>query len=510
MSLSGKREERRRLQAMKVHQWLPEWEEVEFDDSQYRTRPPENFYLFTLPASELLSLSGIFRRDAAGGQARSRDLGIQRQHDTERSEEIREYVSHGFPWSALSNQRRTSGDFDDLKKPGWLPTAIVVNILKSGDTRRGESVHSNDLIEVGDETDSTVELILPSNLADTDWHPSGLAPIEVIDGQHRLWAFDDRQSADGFSLPVVAFYGLDISWQAYLFYTINIKPKKINTSLAFDLYPLLRTEDWLERFDGHPIYRETRAQEITEALWSYPDSPWHDRIDMLGGRGNRMVTQAAWIRSLLATFVKSYENRRVNIGGLFGAPLGEHHPVLGWSRPQQSAFIIFLWQQLQDAVAKSKDDWAVNLREEDSEAPPNVDAAFSRRFSLLNTDQGVRGVLSIFNDLCYVQADHLKLDDLESSDIRDGTAEGAISNALEILAAAPVGAFVKQLAGSLASYDWRTSGTPGLSERLRSEKARFRGGTGYRELRSDLLHHVAAAGGDVANVATEVINALGF
>lgn len=510
MSPKAQEEDRRRLHAMKVHQWLPEWEEVEFDDTQYRARPPEYFYLFTLPASELRSLSGIFRRDAEGGLARSRDLGIQRRHDSERSEEIREYVSHGFPWSALSGQRRESGDFNDLKKPGWLPTAIVVNILKSDDTRRGESVHSSDLIEVSNETDSTVDLVLPQKFSDSDWHPSGLAPIEVIDGQHRLWAFDEESSAEGFSLPVVAFFGLDISWQAYLFYTINIKPKKINTSLAFDLYPLLRTEDWLERFDGHPIYRETRAQEITEALWSYPDSPWHDRIDMLGGRGGRMVTQAAWIRGLLATFVKSYENRRVKIGGLFGAPLGEHHPVLGWSRPQQSAFIVFIWQALRDAIANSNEEWAVNLREADSEGPSEGDSAFTGKFSLLNTDQGLRGVLAIFNDLCYLASETLKLEELESSDVGDGTAERAITDALELLNNAPVAAFVKAIAQSLSSYDWRTSGTPGLSERMRSEKARFRGGTGYRELRSDLLHHVAASGGDVANIATEVATALGF
>src|ERR1700722_3363273 len=139
--------------------------------------------------------------------------------------------------------------------------------------------------------------------------PSRLPPFEVIDGQHRLWAFEGASKLENFELPVVAFVGLDISWQAYLFYTINIKPKKINTSLAFDLYPLLRTEDSLERFEGTAIYRETRAQEITEALWSYPKSPWHRRIDMLGEGGRKHVTQAAWVRSLTATFVKSFEGR---------------------------------------------------------------------------------------------------------------------------------------------------------------------------------------------------------
>ena len=50
-----------------------------------------------------------------------------------------------------------------------------------------------------------------------------------------------------YELPVIAFQGLDVTWQAYLFYTINIKPKRINASLAYDLYPLLRVQDWLEK-----------------------------------------------------------------------------------------------------------------------------------------------------------------------------------------------------------------------------------------------------------------------
>ncbi|MCB9133378.1 MAG: hypothetical protein H6647_20855 [Anaerolineales bacterium] len=75
-----------------------------------------------------------------------------------------------------------------------------------------------------------------------------MAPIEIIDGQHRLLAFEGTQHLDGnFELPVVAFFDLDITWQAYLFYMINIKPKRIDPSLAFDLYPVLRIQDWLEK-----------------------------------------------------------------------------------------------------------------------------------------------------------------------------------------------------------------------------------------------------------------------
>lgn len=490
--------------AIKVHQWLAEWADIDFDPQQNRSRPPEGFHLFSLPASDLRALSGIFRRTTEGGVARALDLGIQRRHDPERSDEIKEFVKHGFPWSSLSKQRRTSGEFDDLKKPGWLPTAIVVNILRREDVRNGKSVQKDDLIDIDDD-DSVSEIRLPKAFNDK-WEPTGLPPIEIIDGQHRLWAFSQRQFAKDFSLPVVAFWGLDISWQAYLFYTINIKPKRINTSLAFDLYPLLRTEDWLERFEGHSIYRETRAQEITEALWSYRDSPWHERIDMLGGRRGKFVTQAAWIRSLLTTFVKSFESTRTPIGGLFGAPRGEHKLVLGWSRAQQSAFIILIWQALEKAVKSSKETWAEDLRKKG--AGNSGDPAFSGDHTLLNNDQGVRGVLAVFNDLCWMMSDDLALDDLANDVNSNGTAETSISKALTAMRSASVGKFVNLVARDLAGYDWRTSGTPGLSEATRSSKARFRGGTGYRELRSDLLRHVNSHDDEAAEVASSVIEAL--
>lgn len=125
---------------------------------------------------------------------------------------------------------------------------------------------------------------------------------------------------------MVAFVGVDVSWQAYLFWTTNIKPKRINASLAFDLYPLLRTESWLNRFQGIAAYRETRAQELADIFMrsctgypAAPRGPWASR----GG-----VSQAAWIRSLGATYVRPSEGRGVKLGGLFGAPVGEDELAL--------------------------------------------------------------------------------------------------------------------------------------------------------------------------------------
>lgn len=302
----------RTVPALVVHQWLPEWDEVKWNADLKQARPDRtHFYLFSLPARLLKRLSGIQRRSVKSETARSADIGIQRYHDQDRSDEIREFVTFGYPWSDLPEKRRHSGEFADLRKPGWLPTAIVVNIPRAGVTRQSLTLAKKDAIVIKDNPDESGAVFeLPEGSSQNEWKPGGLHPIEVIDGQHRLWAFE-RAGTDDIELPVVAFNDLDISWQAYLFWTINIKPKKINASLAFDLYPLLRSEEWLDKFSGHPVYRETRSQELVEALWSHPDSPWHRRINMLGesaqqsGDPRPMVSQSAWVRGLMSTYVKS-------------------------------------------------------------------------------------------------------------------------------------------------------------------------------------------------------------
>jgi hypothetical protein len=108
------------------------------------------------------------------------------------------------------------------------------------------------MVRVEDE-EGLVKLRMPKTFTGGDWEPETIFPLEVIDGQHRLWAFEDFDPGEDFELPVVAFFGLDRSWQAYIFWSVNITPKKINRSLAFDLYPLLRQEDWLDSFAGHSI-----------------------------------------------------------------------------------------------------------------------------------------------------------------------------------------------------------------------------------------------------------------
>lgn len=492
------------VRALKVNQWLSEWAGVDFDKKSHRREPEKHFYVFSLSARQLRSLSGVNRRDAQNGKKRSDDTGIQRGHEQSRSKGIAEYIKYGYPWSGLTKSQRKDSKFDDLRKPGWLPTAIVINILKKEDVRNGKGVDASDLITIKEIDGSLVEIILPLPKDEKGWKSGQVRPLEVIDGQHRLLAFNEDIDED-YELPVVAYYGLDLSWQAYLFWTINIKPKRINPSLAYDLYPLLRTEDWLDRSEGHKVYREARAQEIVEALWSEPASAWYQRINMLGESGTTSVTQAAWIRALLKTYIKASEGKSVVIGGLYGAPAGYDEMTIPWNRAQQSALLIYLWNSIQTSVKAVKGGWAEKLRATDYKRLVSGDAAFSGPHSLLNNDQGISVVLNISNDFLFRNSDRLKLKEWQLD------TEVNVSEALENLVKKQKGItqFIDQIANAIATFDWRSSGAENLTEAERVSKLALRGGSGYREFRRQLLKHLSN-NKELADDAGAVFDTHGF
>lgn len=486
------------IPALIVHQWLEEWDAVNFSDLEQRERPPAYFYSFSLSANELRRLSQVYRRTP--DRPRAQDPFVQRAHDAGRSREINKYVRGGFPWSDLSQQQQESEEHKDLRMPGWLPTAIIANILAPGSSRGGNKISEADLITVIRKTNETAELILPRNRHDSTWLPK-VPPIEIIDGQHRLWAFSENEDLKGqFELPVIAFYNLDVTWQAYLFYTINIRPKRINPSLAFDLYPILRTQEWLEKSPtGVMIYRETRAQELTETLWAHPESPWQGRINMLGDKRGGTVTQAAFIRSLTSSYVKRWESN-TSIGGLFGAELShDRSDVLQWSRVQQAAFLILIWRLIANAIESSSERWVAELNRQAEpvqfELPfnmlhstKNLPAALVSNQSLLATDQGVRGVLQVTNDMCYISAKELKLSEWDwDYTVSVTQINEAVSQAIIDLEEQPVHNYLSQIADELMHFDWRTSSASSLSPEERQRQMVFRGSGGYKEIRRQLL-----------------------
>ncbi|HEX8238872.1 MAG TPA: DGQHR domain-containing protein [Allosphingosinicella sp.] len=486
-----------RISALRFKQWLDEWGGYDFDPEAHRRRPPEFIYLFSMPARQLRALCDVYKREREGADAE----GIQRYRDPSRTELIQRYVRFGYPYGELKPAQRTQ-DALTLRKPGWLPTAIVINILIEGDERRDRAVRAEHLVEIEQEQGSRFSLIIPQQPPP---NPNWLAPMEVIDGQHRLWAFDADGSEspipDDFELPVVAFHGLDVAWQAYLFWSINVSPKRINPSHAFDLYPLLRTQDWLERVGELTVYREARAQELTEIIYSHPSSLWRDRINMLGEKGTGGVSQAAWVRALLTTFLAT--GRGTSRPGLFQANLETIDEPLGWSRPQQAAFIIQLWSDLRDAIAHHLTAFWVRQYDKD------VERAFAGKTTWLNQDQGLRAVLNVANDVFYNSALAWRLDEWTfRPHVESRTTDEEVTDALESLGRMPFRNRMKELAAGLAYFDWRSLEGPGVKEdeAVVVQKRSYRGAGGYAALRVDVLRTLAEDDTQVGRVAASLVS----
>lgn len=488
-----------------------------------------------MSAYDLKKLSGIYRRDP--NIHPSQDLGIQRRHIPERSEEILRYIRDGFPLSRIS--RRTLVDpkeANSLRMPGWLPTAIVANILERGDVRgpKEASVPAKDLVQVKREKESAVaSIIVPDQCLQNSWRPV-VHPIEIIDGQHRLWALEEPEEQDEplldrafwhevrkVQVPVVAFHGLDRTWQAYLFYTINQLPKKVDASLVFDLYPLLRDQEWLERFEGPEVYRQSRAQDLTIILWSHPASPWFDRIVRLGGREKGKVTQASFIRSLIASFIKTYDSPR-GPGGLFGSWRGTHELGLPWTREQQAAFLIMIWQQLREAVKHTTAQWATELKKRaratgDSGDEEIVLSPFQGPDTPLAADQGCRAAQFIMNDMFWraQEKEEIHLEEFQwERSAKHRTDEAAVSAALETLNTQITDAvkLAKSVATSLSTFDWRSSSAVSTGDRNYERQATYRGSGGYKALRENALRHLVENGTSraIKVAAEDLLELLGY
>lgn len=486
---------------LRFKQWLSEWDAYKYSEDAPRRKPSPHAFVFSMKAAELRAYSDVYKRERSTSSAE----GIQRYRDGNRTKRIKRYVKYGYPYGDLKESQHTE-EKASLRKPGWIPTAIVVNILKSEDQRRKTIIKDEHLASVR-ETDCGHSLILP----DRDLFDKGdLRPLEVIDGQHRLWAFDfddsEDQLPDDFELPVVAFNGLDIAWQAYLFWSVNVSPKRINPSHAFDLYPLLRTQDWLKHNDDLSVYREARAQEITEWMYVTASSAWHDRINMLGEKGAGRVSQAAWARSLISTFFGTGKGQ--GRYGLYHAPIyDEGDEPLAWNRSQQIALILEFWRLLSDSLNDSDGSEWLEAYVEAEKSP------FEDKSSMLNQDMGVRALHGVFNDIFFSSVVEWELDQwLFSPEDETETTSQDIKAALKSLRRQDFYSHLTEFAEGVSRFDWRSLDGPLVrqSRDLELLKRAYRGSGGYTLLKRDLLSFLSDLNEtSVAETAAELSEDLG-
>lgn len=518
----------KRYQLLKIKQWLSSWDDAKWTPDEGLGRPPAHFYMGSMPIKELRKIAGIDRRLLSERKAAGGKSGYQRLHEADRSAKIARYIELGYP---LSTQKGLDpSDHRELIHPGWLPTAILVNILREDEERRRGGMKLR--VEPGTaarvvvkKEDETIWLVVPEHKEATS---RALEPLEIIDGQHRIFAVgDDLELQGDFEVPVVFFKGLSTAWQAYLFWVINVEPKKINPSLAFDLYPELRSQSWLDRTDNIKIYHEHRSQEITDILWRYERSPWKDRIELLGNRVDGHVSNAAYIRTIASTFIRRWGSTD-RIGGLYGATDTQgKERVLRWNRAQQAAFVVLIWRSLADTIKDSKASWVEACRVAYNELPHDqqqkinprkLDPAFAGPYTLLATDQGVRAVLFVFNAVAQCAYEEAGLEEWEvEAEVDTASTDEVMDEVCEDLDEQKrIVSFVSAISKSLVQedFDWRTSSEPQLK---RSDpdgalrQAAYRGSSGYKALSLGALKCVESSELKyVADAAKQAISLLGW
>ena len=169
-----------------------------------------------------------------------------------------------------------------------------------------------------------------------------------------------------------------------------------------------------------------------------------------------------------------------------------------------------LWREMRSAITATKAGWAQFLidrklqgqnfltPEIQKSAEQNArDALFVGEETLIATDQGVRGFLRVMNDLlwvAYIKGLPLKSWNWERQPNADDTA--AISAALKDLEIklSAVAKLVREASQVLASFDWRVASAVPENDAAYSRQASYRGSSGYREIRRNLLEHLNQIG----------------
>lgn len=225
-------------------------------------QPLGDFYIASMPAKTLVDITDFdVRRVLIEDRDVERYLGIQRPLNPKRVKDIKSYV-----------------DTVDA----CFPTGVIVAIP-------AKCVSIDD-----DESLMTISNFIDSE--DDDEVVNYRQIARVLDGQHRLAGLEGFEG--DFDINVSIFVDMDISDQANVFSTVNLAQTKVNKSLAYDLYDVMKTRS-----------PQKTCHNITVTLDREDGSPFQRRIKRLGvatpNRTGETLSQATFIEPLLKMISKN-------------------------------------------------------------------------------------------------------------------------------------------------------------------------------------------------------------
>ncbi|WP_231490314.1 DGQHR domain-containing protein [Pedobacter sp. Leaf170] len=199
--------------------------------------------------------------------------GIQRQVTDQRKKDIMDYIKSPyatFPSSIIIN---FPSEFLDL-----IPLSIdVMGLTKL------ENYHNEPL----------AQLVQPINVeAYILSFPIRNGIAQIIDGQHRLAAFENFGSVMVFDLPVTIFMNQTLERQAEVFAVINGKQTRVSPSLVYDLFGIT------EKPTPYKV-----ANDLVKMLNESVVSPLKENIKILGKANDfykGVITQSTVAQNIIA------------------------------------------------------------------------------------------------------------------------------------------------------------------------------------------------------------------
>lgn len=172
-------------------------EDLEVPAIKCKYSKKEHCYLFGIQPAKLIPLASVLHRKLKIDDNLSENY--QRLVKKQKIKEIKKFIT---------------------EERGVFPTNIIISFdTKGGDFFKPQGGKIND-IQFG-------VLTLPRQYQS----------ITIIDGQHRLFAYDGLEESESDLIYVVAFHKLKLEKQVQTFININEKQTKVSASLMWDLYP---------------------------------------------------------------------------------------------------------------------------------------------------------------------------------------------------------------------------------------------------------------------------------
>lgn len=218
-------------------------------------QPIGDFYIASIPAKDLVKITDFdVRRVLMSERDVEKYLGIQRPLNPRRVAEITDYVQTA---------------------DACFPTAVIIAIPAK-------------CIEITDNNEMIISNYMDGE--DEDENIIFRKIARVLDGQHRLAGLKNYEG--DFEINVSIFVDADIADQANIFSTVNLAQTKVQKSLAYDLFDLMKSRS-----------PQKTCHNITVTLDRESGSPFFKMIKRLGvatpGRSQETLTQAAFIEPLL-------------------------------------------------------------------------------------------------------------------------------------------------------------------------------------------------------------------